>query len=563
MQCEPIGGNCNSVVEGTAWVVQRCTNGGCTNFADVISGDCTSPLTPGRVTCADGTVSAGTTYRYRVFAYPFSAIVTGTPTTSTTTTTAAPTTTTTAAPTTTTTAAPTTTTTTTTSAPTTTTTIVGGGTGDVVFAKRFGSTGVDQGNAIAVGSTGNSTIGGLFAGTVDFGTGNTVSNGSTDLFLLRSNSAGTATWTVGKGGPSGDRVLAVAQDSSGNVLVTGTFAGTVDFGGGSLTSISGADIFVAKYTNAGAFVWAKQYGGSGATNTPAGVAVDSSGNALVTGKFNGTVNFGGTSFTSALGSFDVFLAKYSAVDGSHLWSKTFANTGDEVSTGIITDTSGNPVITGFFNGAVSFGGSTLSTGGGRDVFVAKFGNAAGAHIWSIKSQAGGSLDQVGNAIALDGSNNVYLTGYFMDSISFGGNTLTGVTNFYQPFAAKLVAATGAATWLKALTTTNYGQGFGIGVDGSGNALVAANFQSTVNAGGATLTSAGGDDTVVAKLASADGAHLWSHRYGGPSNDWPLGLAVDPSGSSYITGFFQGTAAFGATNLTSAGSNDVFFLKLTP
>ena len=110
------------------------------------------------------------------------------------------------------------------------------------------------------------------------------------------------------------------MDGSGNVFVTGIFSGTVDFGGGNLVSAGSVDIFVAKYNANGVHQWSKRLGGTGGEIGQA-VAVDGSGNVVVTGDFSGTVDFGGGNLVSA-GSSDVFLAKYNA-SGVHQWSKRF------------------------------------------------------------------------------------------------------------------------------------------------------------------------------------------------------------------------------------------------
>ncbi len=108
-----------------------------------------------------------------------------------------------------------------------------------------------------------------------------------------------------------DRGIAIAVDGARNVLVTGFFRGTVDFGGGALTS-AGWDIFVAKYDAAGAHLWSQRFGDTDLDGGGA-IAVDGAGDVLVTGRFRGRVDFGGGPLTSA-GSRDIFVAKFATVD---------------------------------------------------------------------------------------------------------------------------------------------------------------------------------------------------------------------------------------------------------
>src|SRR5262249_26201036 len=137
------------------------------------------------------------------------------------------------------------------------------------------------------------------------------------------STSGRYLWSKGFGGSTlSDSVIvnAVAADASGNVVITGQLQGRADFGGGALYSAGGSDVFIAKYSSSGAHLWSKSLG-STSTDTGYGIGVDSSGNVFVIGIFQGTVDFGGGGLTSAGGS-DIFLAKYSS-SGAHLWSKRF------------------------------------------------------------------------------------------------------------------------------------------------------------------------------------------------------------------------------------------------
>ena len=86
------------------------------------------------------------------------------------------------------------------------------------------------------------------------------------------------------------------------------------------------------------------------------------------------------------------------------------------------------------------------------------------------------------------------------------------------------------------------------------------FSGTVNFGAGNVTSAGSTDVFVTKL-NASGAHQWTTTFGGTSNDLGYGVAVDSSGNVYTTGYFAGTVNFGGGNVVSAGNNDVFVTKL--
>jgi hypothetical protein len=104
------------------------------------------------------------------------------------------------------------------------------------------------------------------------------------------------------------------------------------------------------------------------------------------------------------------------------------------------------------------------------------------------------------------------------------------------------------------------KGYGIAVDGSGNSYVTGYYTKNANFGSITLPNISlSDDVFIAKY-DASGTLLWVKQAGGSSIDWGLGIAVDGSGSSYITGNFRGSANFGNTSITSSGDWDAFIAK---
>lgn len=163
---------------------------------------------------------------------------------------------------------------------------------------------------------------------------------------------------------------AVAVDLSGDVVLAGYFEGTVDCGGGALTSAGMGDILVAKFAPDGTHLWSKRFGDATEQIIEA-VAVDGSGNVIVAGWFLGTIDFGGGALTSA-GSYDIFVAKLGP-DGTHLWSQRFGNSQSQTVSALAVDGSGNVIAAGSFFGTVDFGGGALTCAGEQDIFVAKFG----------------------------------------------------------------------------------------------------------------------------------------------------------------------------------------------
>src|SRR5262249_33436673 len=160
----------------------------------------------------------------------------------------------------------------------------------------------------------------------NLGGGLLASAGSNDIFIAKYNSSGAYLWGRRFGDASDQFAQSVTTDPSGNVILTGYFFGTVDFGGGPLASAGSADIYVAKFDPNGNPRWSKRYGNASAQFGNS-VTTDASGNILLTGQFFGTVTFGGSTLFSA-GFADIFLAKLD-VNGGHLWSKRYGDSTDQ------------------------------------------------------------------------------------------------------------------------------------------------------------------------------------------------------------------------------------------
>jgi uncharacterized repeat protein (TIGR01451 family) len=213
------------------------------------------------------------------------------------------------------------------------------------------------------------------------------------------------------------------------VYTTGWFAGTADFDAGpgsfNLTSMGGIfDVFVSKLNSAGAFVWAKQLGGTG-IDYGESIAVDAAGNVYTTGLFGSTADFdpGPGSFNlTSVGSSDAFISKLDST-GAFVWAKQLGGMNQDNAYSITVDAAENVYTTGYFNGTADFdpGTSTqnLTSVGSGDVFVSKL-DSNGAFVWT--KQLGGTGDDFGASIAVDAVGNVYTTGYFNGTADFDPGT---------------------------------------------------------------------------------------------------------------------------------------------
>ncbi|MEZ6045246.1 MAG: FG-GAP-like repeat-containing protein [Planctomycetaceae bacterium] len=257
------------------------------------------------------------------------------------------------------------------------------------------------------------------------GVTNLVSEGEQDIFLLKLDSSGDLVWAKSVGGSATDTVYSFDLDSVDNIVLAGTFNGTVDFDPGTgvsnLTSV-GRDIYVLKIDNSGDFVWVKGISGT-ETKFAEGVAVDDDGNVVVVGSFFGTVDFdpgvGVHDLENPGTTSNIFILKLDEA-GSFEWVHT-VEMDDEIEVyDVQVDDEGSVYTTGTFSGMVDFdpgvGVASLSVTNGSAVFLSKL-NAAGEFVW-VEEFSGDSSYGAGDSTLLDANGALYVIGAFSGSIDF-------------------------------------------------------------------------------------------------------------------------------------------------
>lgn len=444
--------------------------------------------------------------------------------------------------------------------------------------------------ATVVDAAGNVYITGYFNGTVDFdpgaGTASITSNGAnSDAFVCKLDTTGAYVWAVKLGGTGIDAGYGIAVDGSGNVYTTGYFNSSTAYfdptttASHILSTTGNNDIYVSKLDASGAYVWAVKMGGTG-PDQGFGIAVDGSSNVYTTGYFNGTGAYFDPASTSThtltSSGNDIFVSKLDA-GGNYAWAVKMGGTSGDQGYAIAVDGSGNVYTTGSFAGSGAYFDPnsttthTLSSAGSNDIFISKL-DASGNYAWA-GAMGGGSAD-VGFGIAVDGSRNIYTTGYFggtgayFDPSSTSSHTLSSA-GLNDIFVSKLDAS-GNYVWAGAMGGSTNDAGYGIAVDGSGNVYTTGLFSSSTAyfdpASTTThmLSNAGGNDIFVSKLNAA-GSYGWAVNVGASGADQGYGMGTDGLGNLYSTGIFNGTANFnpnGTSNLGSANGTGGFLLRWT-
>ncbi|MCB0494315.1 MAG: IPT/TIG domain-containing protein [Cyclobacteriaceae bacterium] len=350
----------------------------------------------------------------------------------------------------------------------------------------------------------------------------------------------------------------ITTDAVGNVFSTGEFTETADFDPGtSVFNLSpfapgSRDIFISKLDANGNFVWAKSIGG-GSLDAGTSIATDATGNVYITGYYGGPIDFDpgpGTFMMGPGGSYQNFILKLDA-DGNFVWAK---NIDAEFSNAYITThSSGFLYVTGYFEGSADFDpgpGSFVITIpnslGNGDAYILKL-DLDGNFVWArnLGDPSGPSRPK---GISVGSSGEVVTVGNFQANADFdpgpGSFPLTSAGNF-DVYISKL-DANGDFVWANRIGGTFLDQAAGVGIDAAGNVSVGGFFAGTVDfdPGAATtnLTSAGSWDIFALQL-NVSGNFNWAKRTGGTSDDQANVTYVDGAGSIYTTGYFRGTVDF--------------------
>ena len=381
-------------------------------------------------------------------------------------------------------------------------------------AQRIGSGNPDFAFEIDLGEDESRLVAGSFSAIATFAPGVTrTSAGIEDLYVAKYAADGSLVYLATTGGADFDGTNDAVLTPDGGAIAGGYFARTVQFGPDSLAYAGGLDAWIGKIDPTGAFVWARRAGSSNLEEAR-GVAVDSDGNAYMTGYFNGTADFApGTNLVSA-GNADIFLAKYSPT-GDLLWAVRAGGTGFDSAEGMTVDASGGVFVIGRFQNTAEFApGVTVTSNGSSDVFLAKFDAVDGSLEWVRAAGSNGTDRGVG--VGVDSAGAAYITGFFRNSITFGATTLVAQNNDDMYFAK--YDAGGGVVWAQnAGTSLNFVQGLALDANANGDVAISGWFGGTAVFGDAAfgmtkqLVSAGSFDAFVA--SATESRRVQSRRSG--------------------------------------------------
>ncbi|MFX1567050.1 MAG: SBBP repeat-containing protein [Promethearchaeota archaeon] len=306
----------------------------------------------------------------------------------------------------------------------------------------------------------------------------------TDMVLVKYDSSGVQQWNRTWGGSISDGGEDVAVDSSDNVYLAGK---TSSFGEGDY------DMVLVKYDSSGVQQWNRTWGGS-IRDDGYGVAFDSSDNVYLVG----------STFSYGEGYDDIVLVKYNS-SGVQQWNRTWGGSGSDGGRGVAVDSSDN----------VYLSGETKNFGEGNyDMVLVKY-DSSGVQQWN--RTWGGSSSDEGTGVAVDSSDNLYLSG---STESFGEGNYDIVLVKYD--------GTGVQQWNRTWGGIIRDESYGVAVDSANRIYLAGRTNSFGE---------GSDDIVLVKYDSS-GMQQGDQTWGGVSGDGGTGVAIDSSNNVYLSGYTE-------------------------
>ncbi|MDP4844711.1 MAG: hypothetical protein NWR83_09615, partial [Salibacteraceae bacterium] len=383
--------------------------------------------------------------------------------------------------------------------------------GDAIWAIAIGGIGQEDVKSVKVDqSTGDIYITGNYSAA--FTLGGTVLPYTTwgnDVFLAKLSSTGSVLWAKGFTGTFSDYACDVAIDeANGYVYAFGAFDSNFTIGTTSFNSSNfQTDLYLAKYSTSGSFIWARQFIAgdvytSGLGTKYGGIGVLSNGDVAIASNFRGYITMDGFSLAATGGSqfsYDVLIARVGS-DGTTVWAKNAGGSSTDYGNDLAIDSADNLWLTGRTAGATTFGTINLPASGTSAAFIAKYDSAGVAQ---YAYQTGGGSINDGNGIDVDALGNVYLIGRYYSAITFGSIILTSSNTGSKLFLAKLNAST--STWEWAIGPDYSGsyspaeEGKAIAVGDEDDVFLTGIFSGTIKLANQILVTAGSYDIFIAKV----------------------------------------------------------------
>lgn len=396
----------------------------------------------------------------------------------------------------------------------------------------IGSTDYDESHDVAVDASGNVYVVGSLSAPVDFG-GQIFDPTGAPVFLAKYSRTGEFEWIRRIRGAGPDGPLSLSTDNSGGVFLQGIFITRLVIDGQTISSNGGADhVFVSRFDANGNVLWTS-YDTAPWLSVAFAMDTGVTGVTAVTGFYQVGAEFGDAELS--VQGFDFFVVSYDG-NGNALWAHSTGSDSRTIGAGAAVDPSNNVILAGEFYGTTTFGSTELTSSGNRDAFIAKY-SSTGDVLWAHRM--GTDADDAAYGIATDSDGDIYLSG----------------RRWGSPVSLWKYNADGEQLW-----EAEAPQASDIALDASNNIFLSGSFTGTYTVGTSEITSNGYNDFFVARF-DPSGNGSWAVSGGASQDDRAQGLAVDRYGAPIVVVDFRDSFDFAGETVTSKGEQDLMVFRL--
>jgi hypothetical protein len=426
--------------------------------------------------------------------------------------------------------------------------------------------GSDEIKGTAADSMGNVYVVGTYRETITIGTETfepmEPGTKTSDSFVASFDATGAFRWAYGFGALQADSPFEVHVDGLDNVYVAGSHKADLTIGTNVLVCDGPADVYVVSYDSEGTQLWAKNWGGD-YNQTPRDLSVNTAGDLFITGSFQTSMEADGITVMANGGGNEIFVLAVDGVTHEALWIRTFTGNGSDVGTAIVADKYRNAVIAVSYNYDLivdAEAGITFDSGSGNFNGGLVRLDDSGNVLWANEYGGTGGEEILG--LDMDGAGNIYATGVFSDSASFGGDTLVSGGGHDVVIAG--YTGGGTHLWSVAYGGTGFDQAQDLEVFEDG-IYITGRFQYDFAVGTEVLNSmADSFDLFVGRFATADGATVWVKTVAGEGLEQGNGVGVGGDGGVFVGGLVEGEVTFEGTLKPAPGSGtDAAVFRLLP
>ncbi len=399
---------------------------------------------------------------------------------------------------------------------------------------------------------------------------------------VSARASGTAaSWAEGMGGSGEDLILKSVTGPNGDIWLIGLFSDTASFGSTTLSSSGDYDVFIARMTATGQWVWAAKAGGS--TNDRAfGITVDAQGNAYVAGYSQDITTYTSPSTTfgstTIQGHSDWILNGWVAkINSNGVWSwaesipydtSSFGNGG----AGALFDVEliGNEVVVlGTYAETMTVGSKSITSNTdatGQTTLDVFFGGLTTSGSWTWISTAGGAGGDLGVEMEEIGSQETVISILFEETANIWGKSHTS-TGGQDSLLVRINPSNQVVSWTSQISGTGDESIEGLEVDSSGNVFASGSYDGgSINLGSKSASNAGGSDLFVASITATSGNPSWIMSLGGGGDEYGYGIEAESSGDVWFAASFDSTSisipisGSGTKTISPQGGSDILILS---